>query len=179
MALESGIQLVALNSQNNDIWKLIYLAHFENNEGPYAGYMLKPNYLLKGVPIPSTPIQLTVQVISASNIRFTDPKFSYYVRMALFGSRCENVFGNNFESFINVTDSAQGEEGVFMNSVPIVYSISQPYFAVVALEVTQYGRCAIAVRNLRKGYHVVPLLSSDFEKIDHSFLLLKIFFCTA
>lgn len=46
-----------------------------------------------------------------------------------------------------------------MNSVPIVYSIKQPYFAFILFEVPNYGNAAISVRSLRKGYRKIKLLN--------------------
>lgn len=131
LCMEAGVQMLAINSQYNDIWKLILQVYFEENSQVCPGYSLKPLTLIEGKRVPSTPLKVIVQVVSTNNIRFTGSSFNYHVKMALFGSQEDDTFGNNFQSFIDVTERTTGEEGVFMNSVPIVYTIRQPCFAFV------------------------------------------------
>lgn len=48
LGLQMGVQLIAINSQNNDIWKLIFEAFFEETNLLYTGYCLKPKHLTLG-----------------------------------------------------------------------------------------------------------------------------------
>lgn len=81
-----GVQMIAINSQNNDTWKLILQSYFQETYECYRGYCLKSPYLMQGILAPQTPIKLIVQVISANGIRFSSKGFSYHVKMCFFGS---------------------------------------------------------------------------------------------
>lgn len=116
---------------------------------------------------------MIVQIVSGNNIRFNNKSFGYYVKMAFFGAEEDNILGNNSQLFIDVTNSAAGEEGVFTQSVPIVYVLKQGYFGFVVFQIPQYGRAAVSIKSLKSGYHTIKLLDSNLQPIPYSTLLIK------
>lgn len=191
-AFNAGAQLIALNVQTADSSLLVYFSKFLENGGNRCGYVLKPSFLLHDAKNPKyikdfknfTKV-LNIRVISGQQLRpenendvkdVADP----YVEVSLRGTMKDEV--ENSKVFKSIMVKNNGFNPVF--ELQCTFKVSCPELCVIVFKVfdqegglqkdTKLGWYAIPFHCIREGYRVVPLLNSNLNQIEFSYLFCSI-----
>ena len=183
--------MIALNFQKADLALLLYLSKFKENGGNKCGYILKPSFLLPENPeflkkFNQITKILLITVISGQQLRpenendvrdVVDP----YVEVSLRGTAQDEK--ENFKPFRSNTIENNGFHPKF--GLKCQFKMSCPALAMIVFKVfdqevatkdMRIGWNAIPFGCMRSGFRLVPLLNSNLEIIEFSYLLVKIQF---
>ena len=184
-----GVQMAALNVQTPDLPLLLYMAKFYENGGINCGYLLKPKFLRYEKPrylknFTDICKILCIEVISGQQLRpeneedvkdVVDP----YVEVSLRGT-----------SFDEHENSKVFKSNVVMNNgfnpkfdLQCHFKLCCPEMAMVVFKVfdqelavkdMKIGWNAVPFECIRPGFRMIPLLNSNLNQIEFSFLLCKV-----
>eukprot|EP00727_Mastigamoeba_balamuthi_P008872 m51a1_g4607 hypothetical protein (904) ;mRNA; f:244436-247804 len=165
-----GCQMVALNYQTGSEPMWLNTAKFTDNGG--CGYVLKPEWMIRGVEPTDEPQALLVRIISARQLpqiqsEIIDP----FVHIQLHGH------GNDkFDRHTKFIDN-NGWDPVWEEE--FVVPVSVPEMAVLSLTIMDHdivgkndfvANFSIALPLLKQGYRAVPLYDKDRRQLKGSHL---------
>lgn len=185
-----GVQFIALNFQTLDLSLLLYMAKFKQNGGKCSGYVLKPSFLRPESPrflSDFCEIQkvLYIEVISGQQLHpenendvkdVADP----YVEVSIRGASVDEKENKVFKSKVIENN---GFNPIF--GLKCVFKLTNPELAILVFKVfdrevgrkdRKIGWYAIPYECVRPGYRMVPLLDSNLNQMDFSYLLCKTMF---
>lgn len=181
-----GVQLVALNYQNNDESMALCYGKFLDNGG--CGYILKPNYLLRSNenhfnPLNPTetfdkPMYLNIQILSGQFLPRSKETSKdipdVYVRMSIHGLACDEksqqtkvIDNNGFDPIWNETFQFH----IRFPQLALVYFAVMDHDPLSSDDRLAYFSCPITL--IQSGYRHIHLRANNNDPI-HSTLFVHI-----
>ena len=184
-----GTQMIALNVQQPDYALLLYLSRFRENGDTKCGYILKPEFLLRQQPRYIREFSkickiLHITVISAQQLRpekendvrdVVDP----YVEVSLRGTSFDEK--ENAKPYKSPVIENNGFNPQF--ALKCQFKLCCPEMVMIVFKVfdqeitindMKIGWNAVPFGCLRPGFRIVPLLNSNLDVLEFSYLLVKV-----